>query len=202
MRNYRRTLPVAIAIAFGLVTILGMLFLPELSGSMTAWASFLAGVALLLGVINLLGVHARRVPEGNFYSAILVLSVVVVFILGLLDFSGRTENSVDAMFNVIQLPLEMAVASLIAFFLLFAGVRMLRQQRSLWAVLFIIAAILMLISRTALPGPFAGLFRFINDILSGIFVTSGIRGILLGVAIGIVAMSLRILTGSERPYDK
>ena len=202
MKNYRQTLPMALAIAFGLLTMLGLLFLPNLATTMTGWASFLAAVALLLGVINLLGVHARRLAVGNAYSGVLIVSMVAVFVLALTDFLGLTERGVNTIFEFVQVPLEAAVASLLVFFLLFAGMRLLRRQQNIWAVLFIVTVLLVLLGRTLLPGPLAEPFRWVNRILSDIFVTAGVRGILIGVAIGIVAVSLRVLTGSERPYDK
>ncbi len=202
MKNYRQTLPVALAIAFGLLTMLGLLFVPALAATMTGWASFLAAVALLLGVVNLLGVHARRLAGGNAYSGVLIISMVAVFVLALTDFLGLTERGVNTIFELVQVPLEAAVASLLVFFLLFAGMRLLRRQQNIWAVLFMVTVLLVLLGRTLLPGPLAEPFRWVNRILSDIVVTAGVRGILIGVAIGIVAVSLRILTGSERPYDK
>lgn len=202
MITYRQTLPVALAIAFGLLTLLGLLFVPELGATMTAWASFLAAVTLLLGAINLLGVHARRLSGGNVYSGVLILSMLAVFILASTDFLGLTDGGVNTIFELIQVPLEAAVASLLVFFLLFAGMRLLRGQQSIWSVLFMTTVLLTLLGRTLLPGPLAEPFRWINQILSEIVVTAGVRGILIGVAIGIIAVSLRVLTGSERPYDK
>jgi len=202
MKNYRHILPLALAIAFGLLTMLGLLFVPTLAAAMTGWASFLAAVALLLGVVNLLGVHARRLTGGNAYSGVLIVSMVTVFILALTDFLSLTDNAVNTVFQHVQAPLEAAVASLLVFFLLFAGMRLLRRQVNVWSVLFMITVLLTLLGRTLLPGPLAEPFRWVNRILSEIVVTAGVRGILIGVAIGIVAVSLRILTGSERPYDK
>jgi hypothetical protein len=202
MKKYRHALPLALAIAFGLLTLLGLLFVPDLAATMTGWASFLAAVALLIGVINLLGVHARRLAGGNAYSGVLIVSMVAVFIFALTDFLGLTEDGVNTIFQLIQVPLEAAVASLLVFFLLFAGMRLLRRQLNVWSVLFMATVLLTLLGRTLLPGPLAEPFRWINRILSEIVVTAGVRGILIGVAIGIVAVSLRILTGSERPYDK
>lgn len=202
MKHYRQTLPVALAIAFGLLTLLGLLFSPTLAATMTSWASFLAAVALLVGVINLLGVHARRLSTGNVYSGVLIVSMLSVFILALTDLLGLTQQGVNTVFELVQVPLEAAVASLLVFFLLFAGMRLLRRQQNIWSVLFIVTVILLLLGRTLLPGPLAEPFRWINRILSDIVVTAGVRGILIGAAIGMVVVSLRILTSSERPYDK
>jgi hypothetical protein len=54
----KKGLPLIIAILFGVLTLAALLFsLPEISSLILGWAGFLAGIALFLGVINLLAVH-------------------------------------------------------------------------------------------------------------------------------------------------
>ena len=202
MNLIRTRLPLALAIAFGGATLLGILLVPGLGISLTAWASFLAAVALLLGIINLLSVHSRRVAEGNLYSGVLVVSMLVVYVLAITDWLNVTEGGVTTIFNAVQAPLEAAMASMLAFFLLFSGFRLLKRQRSWWALLFIITVILLLLAQATLPDLLSNLFSWIGDLLSEIVVNAGMRGLLIGISLGIIVVSLRILTGSERPYDK
>jgi hypothetical protein len=202
MEMYKRTLPVALAIAFGLLTLLGLLFVPAVGNALVSWAAFLAAVALLLGVINLLGVHVRRLSRGNLYSLALVVSMVVVFVLAITDFFDVTEDGVGTVFDVVQVPLEMAMASLLAFFLLFAGFRMLKQQRSLWTVLFIATVLVLLLASTALPSILSSIIEPVGELINTVVVSAGMRGILIGVALGAIVVALRLLTGIERPYDK
>lgn len=192
----------ALAIAFGLLTLLGVLLIPPLGDLLTAWAVFLAAVALLLGAVNLFGIHIRRLSDGNLYSGVLVVSMLGVLALAVTDSLGLTENGVGTVFDNVQVPLEMAMASLLAFFLLFAAFRLLRRQRSRWSVLFIVTVIVLFIGRTPLPFITDGLFSQVEQFISGVFVNAGMRGILIGVALGTIAVGLRILMGSERPYDK
>lgn len=192
----------ALAIAFGLLTLIGLLFVPIIGDTLTAWASFLAAVALVLGVINLLGVHVRRLSSGNLYSGVLVLSVLAVFILALLDVFGLTERAVGTIFELVLFPLEAALAAMLAFFLLFAGFRLLRRQKSWWSLLFIVTAIVLLLVRMPLPSTLSGITSWIDTLITTIFVNAGMRGILIGVALGSVVVALRLLIGWERPYDK
>jgi hypothetical protein len=202
MNLIRTRLPLALAIAFGGATLLGILLVPGLGISLTAWASFLAAVALLLGVLNLLSVHARRVAEGNLYSGVLVVSMLIVYILAITDWLDLTEGGVRTIFDVVQVPLEAAMASMLAFFLLFSGFRLLQRQRSWWALLFIITVVLLLLAQATLPDLLSNSFSWIGDMLSEIVINAGMRGLLIGISLGIIVVSLRILTGSERPYDK
>lgn len=202
MEMYKRTLPVALAIAFGLLTLLGLVFVPAVGDTLVSWAAFLAAVALLLGVINLFGVHGRRLRNGNLYSGALILSMLLVFALAISDLFGLTEDGVGTVFEVVQAPLEMAMASLLAFFLLFAGFRMLKRQRTPWAALFIGTTVILLLASTALPSFLSSILEPVGDLINRVFVSAGMRGILIGVALGAIVVALRLLTGLERPYDK
>lgn len=207
----KRGIPVLIAIIFGVLTLLGLLVpLPEMTNLLLSWAGFLAAVALILGVLNLFVVHSTRLlRERNLYSGILILSMFAVAVLAITDSAAinLTEDGVNTVFNLIQAPLEAALASLLAFFLLFAGFRLLKRQRNIWSVLFILTAILILISNalinsTLLPPEASLVFGQIRNAIQNIFVTAGIRGILIGIALGIVTFSVRMLTGLEQPYNK
>ena len=207
----KRGIPVVIAVFFGVLTLLGLLVpLPEVSNLLLSWGGFLAAVALLLGVVNLFTVHITRLfRERNLYSGILILSMLAVVVLAITDSAAvnLTENGVGTVFNVVQAPLEAAVASLLAFFLLFAGFRLLKRQRNIWSVLFILTAVLILLSNALinsalLPAGASPIFSQMRNTIQDIFVTAGIRGILIGVALGIVMLSIRMLIGLERPYNK
>ncbi len=202
MNLIRSRLPMALAIAFGGASLLGILLVPSLGISLTAWASFLAAVALLLGIMNLLSVHSRRVAEGNLYSGVLVVRMLIVYILAITDWLDLTEGGVRTVFDAVQVPLEAAMASMLAFFLLFSGFRLLQRQRSWWAFLFIITVILLLLAQATLPDLLNNIFSWIGDLLSEIVVNAGMRGLLIGISLGIIVVSMRILIGSERPYDK
>jgi len=202
MKKYGRTVPVALAIGFGLLTLLGLLYLPSLGDAMTSWASFLAAIALILGVINLSIVHIRRSARGNIYSIVLVISMLIMLVLSLTDFLGFTNDGVTVAFNLVQAPLEAAVASLLAFFLIFSGFRLFKRQRNGWSVLFMVTALIIFLGTTMLPQVISGVFGDINRIINGYIVSAGMRGLLIGISIGSILVALRILIGSERPYDK
>lgn len=210
---FKRGLPLTIAILFGVLTLISLLFsIPEISSLILEWASFLAAIALLLGAINLFSIHAQRmgrqpVDGQNVYSSILVLSMLIVGGLGLTDVLGVTNNSMSLVFNWVQAPLEAALASLLAFFLLLSGIRLLQRQRTIWAGLFLVTAVLILLSNALIASPFlpqsisSGLQQM-RDFIQNVIVTSGMRGILIGVALGAITLSVRLLLGLERPYNK
>ena len=70
----KRGVPVFIAVFLGFLTLLGLIVpLPEVNRIVLNWASFIAAIALLLGILNLFSVHTDRLfHERNFYSGILI----------------------------------------------------------------------------------------------------------------------------------
>jgi uncharacterized membrane-anchored protein YitT (DUF2179 family) len=211
---FRRGFPLAIAVFFGLLTLFSLLFnIPEISNIILEWASFLVAVALLLGAINLFSVHSQRMVRRGVrgsqrtYSAVLAFSMVAVFTLGLTDLLAITDDGTALAFNWIQAPLEAALASLLAFFLLLSGMRLLQRQRTVGAVLFLATAVLILLSNALIASPIvpAGLGQLLQqlrDAIQNVIVAAGVRGILLGVALGAITLSIRLLLGLERPYNK
>ncbi len=209
MQTIKRGLPLAIAIAFGLLTMVGlMLPLPALTDLILGWVGFLAAVALVLGVLNLLAVHTQRTTsEKNAYSAVLIISVLAVFGLAVTDALSITENGVARTFDWIQVPLETALASLMAFFLLFLGFHMLKSRRGFGAILFWLTATLVLFSNvfmatTLVPPVVRHIFMQIQAIINDIIVIAGVRGLLIGIALGTITLSVRVLLGFDQPYNK
>ena len=201
MRFVRRGIPTIITIIFGLATLIGLLAVPAVGDLVLGWATFLAAVALVLGILNLLAIHLRRAAGGSGYSLILALSMIAVFALAVTDALGLTENGVSAVFFQVQVPLEAALASLLAFFLLFAGVRLLQRERNLWSALFLLAALFFLVSQSAWPAALTEVLSPVRQIVDVVLVTAGMRGLLLGVALGVITLSVRLLAGLERPYS-
>ena len=204
----KQSIAVFIAIFFGLVTLIALLFnVSSVSSIILGWASFLAAIALILGVLNLLLVHLTRLfKEQNLYSGVLVVGMILVFGAAVLDGLSSSTN-VDFLFNWVQAPLEAALASLLAIFLLLAGVQLLKRQRTRWAFLFSFTAVVMLLGQAlltsrllpaALRQPVNQVYEFVQTVV----VTAGIRGLLIGVALGTLLLSLRLLMGVERPYNK
>jgi hypothetical protein len=210
MQTIKRGLPLAIAIFFGLLTLVGLLLpLPALTDLILGWVGVLAAVALVLGVLNLLAVHAQRATaENNLYSLVLIVSILAVWGLAITDALSITTNGLAKAFNWVQVPLESALASLMAFFLLFLGFHMFKsRQRNIGVILFWLTATLILFSNvfittTILPASIRNLFVQIQAIINDYIVIAGVRGLLIGIALGVITMSLRLLLGLDQPYNK
>jgi uncharacterized membrane protein YozB (DUF420 family) len=196
-----------VAAVTGAIILLGYFFpfepLLQVQQTLLQWAIILAGFALLVGVVNLLGVHwtkIKRNKPGGFYSMIVIVSLVVTAMVGLV-FTPTGDWSLW-LFNSVHLPVEISLFALLSIFFIYAGVRLLRRRFNTLSVVFILTAVVVLLGTAPLffMEDFAALTTA-RDFLVQVFALGGGRGILLGVALGTIVTGVRILIGSERPYS-
>lgn len=204
-----KRIPLFTAVFIGGLTLIGLLFsIPAISRLTLTWGALMAAFALLLGILNLFNVHMRRLlDQRNLYSGLLVMTMIVVFLTALTDQLGLTNGLVDDIFVYVQMPLEAAVASLLFFFLLFAGANLLRRNRSFQTALFLGVVILaivggLIVQLTFVPQRISLVVARIVALVDAVVVTAGVRGLLIGIALGTTMLSIRILLGLERPYNK
>lgn len=204
--------PAAIAIGVGLIILVSYLLpIPSLlpvRAMLTNWAVILGGLAVLIGVLNLLMVHARRIDAaepGWIYSFFTLLSLLFTLIVGVIE--GRrggvsaltAPGSISGMlFSGIVVASLAALSSLVMFFLISAAVRMMAGKPGVWSIVFLAAVLIALIGWLPFSAlrPLAGLRQWLIDVPA----VAGGRGVLLGVGLGTLVVGLRVLTGAERPY--
>jgi len=198
-----RVFTAVIAIAAGIL-ILGGYFFPALEGMQTLllnWAIILTGVAALVGIFNLISVHAdkvRRGEKGGIYSALLVVSLVVTFFLGIIL---RPEHSaMKSLMNGVIIPSEAALMGILTISLLYAAIRLLRRRVDVMSIVFLLTAVLLLFGSATLPFGDIPLFGTLSRWVTQVWALGGVRGILIGVALGTLTTGLRVLFGADRPY--
>lgn len=200
-----RVVTAVIAIAFGILVLLGY-FLPQAAGVQSLlldWAIILAGAAALIGILNLINVHAekiRRREKESVYSAILILGLFATFIFTLIL---RPENAIvqALILKGIIIPVEASLMALLAVSLLYAAVRLLRRRSDVMSIVFIVTAALIFLGSATLPFGDVPIFgTLIRPWVSQILALGGARGILIGVGLGTLTTGLRVLFGVDRPY--
>ncbi len=192
------------AVVTGLLILLGY-FLPVLTPIQTillGWAIILAGAASVVGVLNLVLVHANKIArreKGAAFSVILLLSLFVTFVFGLA--LGPGHPAMQAIVNSIIVPVEASLMAVLAVTLLYASIRLLRRRLNVMSVVFLLTAIVMLISSATLPfGQIGFLNNFLRPWMQHVLAMGGARGILIGVGLGALTTGLRVLTGADQPY--
>lgn len=199
--NMKAPVSTIVAVLSGAVLLLAIIFnLSGIRSFMLNWAMVVAAAALLLGVANLGLVHWDKVRKGEnrLYSIALLASLALTFSVTM--WYGPSHQLPQWIFENVQLPVEASLAAVMTVSLVLALIRLLKRRPDLNSILFVIFAVLTLISSVPLFGLYIPLLseglRDFNHLLA----SAGARGILIGVAIGSVATGLRILMGADRPY--
>lgn len=199
MRRLYATAATAIVIAIGLLTLVGLLtgYLGGLSSLALQVALVTAGIALLIGVLNLLNVHLRRVlgrQRGALYSLVLLISFLLVIAIWLLG--GDSANLL--LVQDVQRSVEAALAALLVFALVYGAYRLMRQRVTWAAILFTVALLVVLVG--ALPFEGFGLLADVRAWMLQVPVSAGARGLLIGIALGAIVTAVRVIIGQDRSY--
>jgi hypothetical protein len=216
-------LTTAIAMSVGWITLITY-FLPQgdlVRVVLVELAVIVAGFAMFLGALNVLMVHLTRLSRGQsgrFYSFVLVASFLVVLVVSAIEGGnaflrrfttdqvvqeGIAGTVMAATYQYVLIPLQSSLAALLPFVLAFAAYRTLRMRTAssrAGAVIFLITAIIVLLGQVPLNLPVYGpAISSLREWVVRVGAMAGMRGILLGVAIGITAVALRVLIGADRP---
>ncbi|HSJ52882.1 MAG TPA: hypothetical protein VLC52_03975 [Anaerolineae bacterium] len=208
MSALRRILPTSVAMAVGILVLVALFttnpLLDGIGAYLVSLTVIVAAFALFLGVLNVLRVHARRVREGHkgrFYSFVLLAAMLLVIALGLPPVpnqpSGPSQPAVAWIFQNVQLPIQASFSALLVFFLVTATLRLL-TVRNLESAVMLLVVLLVLAGQVTVG--LAPLLPEIRDWILNVPAIAGVRGILLGVALGAVLTGVRLLLGVERPY--
>lgn len=201
----RAPVSTAIAIAVGLIVLLGY-FLPvdqitTLRVILLDWGVILAAVALLIGIGNLIYVHQQKVAQAQASSVYsMVLLVALVLTLAVVGWFGPTHSNSMWIFNYIQVPIESSLLAILAVLLAYALARLLRRRTDPFSLVFVATTVIILISTAPLLGVEMPGLGDLRAWITQVPAVAGARGILLGIALGIIATGIRILIGADRPY--
>jgi hypothetical protein len=194
------------AVIPGIIVLLGYFLeipvLLELRTMFLQWAVILTAVALLVGVVNLVSVHWRKISKeetGWVYSITLVISLVItVLVLGI---TGPTSAWSLWIFNNIQIPIESSLMAILAVVLVLAVARMFSRRLNIFTIIFVLTIFVVLIGSITIPFINIPGLREIRAWVMQVWAMAGARGILLGVALGTIATGLRVIMGADRPYS-
>lgn len=226
MNVLKRILPTVIGMIVGWVTLFAIVAgqaspgFGIVSAYIVEVAVIIATFALLIGLANLLSVHWNRVlhrQSGWFYSLVAVIAALAVGAVSFWDIitniavkpgqgllqgimqtisQGVIGPHISAIYRFGLYPLQSSFAALLAFLLALAAFRTLRLRRGLSALLFLGAALVVLAAQVV---PSIG---FLRDWLVNVCATAGLRGVLLGIALGTIATVMRVLVGFDHPASE
>ncbi|MGQ9586019.1 MAG: hypothetical protein ACUVXG_11540 [Anaerolineae bacterium] len=204
----RRILPTVVAIAAGVLVLLDLFFensyLDLVGWAFTQWAALLAAIALLVGAYNVLATHFRKISRAQEewpYSLVLILSLWLVLVVGVLDPSGPRGGAISWVFRYVQFPLQATFFALLAFYVATAAYRAFQVHRP-EALLLVLAGVIVLVGQSPVGAWLGEVLPKAANWIVAVPGVAGVRGILIGVALGSVATGLRLLMGTDKPYAR
>ncbi|MBD3258235.1 hypothetical protein GF377_07360 [candidate division GN15 bacterium] len=218
----KRNVPLLITFIVGTLLIVAQFVPPtqNLEKDFTVFFDIIAVFAFFLGGGNLLRVHITKLVRQKQdwgFSIVTIVGFTVMLAAGLFKINnpGDISTAVDApgslfydIFNAVLVPLGSTMYSLLAFFVASASYRAFRAKNR-EATLLLIASFIILLGRT----PFGTLltawippeFSILEIPNLAIWIMNspnlaGQRAIIIGIGLGVISMSLRLILGVERSY--
>lgn len=199
----RRQIPIAMAFGFGMFMLI-QFFIPAWARAyetVVDWVQTIFIFTLLVGVVGMIKYHLDKVgrKEKDYpYNIVTLFGVAAMAISGLVW--GRGEGTPFTwIFDYLQAPMQATVFSLLAFFVASAAYRGFKI-RNFEASLLLFAAVLVMIGRVPLGDYISSYFPKLANWILNVPSMTARRGIFIGIGLGTIATSLRVILGVERTY--
>jgi hypothetical protein len=168
--------------------------------------------ALILGIGSLFQYHYNKIRHRKEYWRYSILTMVTMILTSLIGIFGGISAEgplptkifgfpfdIQALFNGIVVPLGASMFALLAFFMSSAAYRAFRARNVDAAILLIAAIIVMLGQIPVGTWAFPELFD-VRQWLLDVPNMAAKRAIKIGVALGVIGTSLKIIFGIERSW--
>jgi hypothetical protein len=173
-----------------------------------AYLTAMLTAAFAIGLINLTRVHVNSIRQRRpiwRYSLVLVVSMYAMVVVSLISspFAIDPTGAVippalmdmvnpiwEFLYYKILVSINASIFSLLAFFIASAAYRAFKA-RSVESTLFLLAGLLVVIGQAPASDLIWPGFSGIRDWIMAFPTTAGERGILIGVALGVIAFSVR-----------
>lgn len=218
----KRQVPLLITFFVGTLLILSVFIPPleTLGENFTLFFDIIAVFAFFLGGGNLVKVHFTKLKRQKAdwgFSVVTLGAFFFMLFIGLFKIGNTGGIAADVTaagswfqetFNYVINPLQSTMYALLAFFVASASYRAFRAKNR-EATILLVAAFIILLGRTPfgmiLTGWIPESFSILQIPNLAIWIMNsanlaGQRAIIIGIGLGVVAMSLRLILGVERTY--
>ncbi len=224
-----RVVPGLICFLGGVIMVVSA-FVPRASGwgeEVTVWFNIMAAMAFVLGAANLLKVQLQKLSSreaGWGYAAVILLAFVATLWFGFLKvgvapdpiaptnaWTGKYDDEGSAFWFIYAYamsPITSTLFAALAFYVAGAAFRAFRAK-NIEATLLLGTAFILLLGRTFagvvltgwLPEWASGLrLENLAVTIMDVFNSAGNRAIIIGIALGVAATSIRLMLGLDRSY--
>lgn len=218
----KRTIALIITFVTGFLLIIAEYLPPlnELRDDVLVWYQIIAVFAFFLGGGSLLKINIRKIIRQEtdwVYSVVMIIGFFVMLWFGLFKTGNPNGIAGDLnasgswfqnLFDAVKAPLSASMYSLLAFFIASAAYRAFRAK-NVDASILLGSAFVILLGQTFVGVvatqwiPDVASFFKIENLSLWLLATAnqaGQRAILIGIALGTISMSLRVILGIERTH--
>jgi len=200
----RKTVPMIITAVIGFWVVIDFFVKAPLLNTWSVnfqnWGIIVAAFALGLAAVNLFRIHGKRIVEkkkGWLESCVLMAGLLGMVFTGI--FMGQSSEPFLFLFRNFHQPLSAAMFSLLVFFIASASFRAFRA-RSVEAAVLLVTGIILMLGNAPIGEAISPYFPKMSSWFMSIPNLAGQRGIMIGAAIGIISVGLRVLLGIDRGY--
>lgn len=206
MLFWKRQFPLFIAFVMGVVFIF-QYYIPHpysegMLTEVSEWLRIITGFAIILGIASLSHLHYKKIQRkdpGWGYSYVVYLSMIITVVVGLWS-GGKEEGSgLGWIYNYTLVPLQGTMFSILAFFVASAAYRAFRAKTK-EATVLLIAGTIVMFGRVPLGEYLVSNIGGLAEWILNVPNTAARRAILIGISLGVIATSLKIIFGIERGY--
>jgi hypothetical protein len=175
-------------------------FAKSIYQTITIYWQIIFAFTLIIGVISYSRINMKKIIKGEdrIYMIIGLIGLVSMPIMAMI-YGIKADSPFMWIFENIQAPMQATVFSLLAFFVASASFRGFRA-RSLQASILLGAAIIILLSRSNIGGFVSDYLPNIADWIRNYPSMAARRAILIGIGLGSLTTSLRVIIGIERTW--
>jgi len=201
----KKSVPIALVFIVSVILLASyFVFADELKSTETTllnWGIILGAFTLAFGAVNMFMFHGRQVSrrvKGQWpYSLWLLIILVIFTLVGV--FRGAVSTEYLWLYNSSYFALSATVYSSLGFYMTSGIYRALRAKNAESVILLIVGVIILARNAPALAAQFPILVT-LDSWLSSIPTTSAQRGIMIGAALGAIALGLRTMIGRETGF--
>ncbi len=202
---FKKQIPLMIT-SFILITVFVEYFLQvpivvsEFVAGTQSWTVIMAAFALILAFLSLVRYHGPRVLEQSrkladrFLSAWFLVIATITTIVGIV--LDTTSAQYQFIFQKVFSPLSIAFWSIMAFYYIAAIYRSFRPK-SLEAVVLLVSGFLVVTKNAPIIGAVAPWWEYLGSWIMDVPAVGGMRGLIIGVGVGVVALGIRVLLQME-----
>lgn len=203
MRTLSKYLTSVVLFVVGLVILLDFCIqntiLQRAATDLNNWAVVIGAFALGLGAYSLIVRHGRMIMRKRElwpYSVVLLVTMFVFVAMGLMT-GSITSVGYSWIYTTIIQPISSTLYGMNAFFLASACYRAFKA-RSAQAAVLLLAAIFLMLKNAPIGMVISPILPAIGQQIWDLAGATGMRGILIGIGVGTLALGLRVIIGQEK----